>query len=210
MPRIAAVLGLLATAVFCVSFNVARYPAVWEMAAAPNALAPSDDVAQSVRPEPSSGPAQPARPEPTSSSPAEKTVPSAVAASIAGSVGSWQAGDPTAADPSYQAVEASPSGKYGASSGDAAASALPAEPEERASSGADSLVPISASPTSSAAAAPPGPPFGNAAPDGASGSGSDRVRRLPPVDQEPAADAAFSSGPLPEEPIPFYPTTPGP
>lgn len=35
MPRIAAALGVFATLAFCVGFNIARYPVVWTMVAAP-------------------------------------------------------------------------------------------------------------------------------------------------------------------------------
>ena len=48
MPRIAAALAVVATLAFCIGFNVARYPAVWEMAATSGQVSRSDEPVQST------------------------------------------------------------------------------------------------------------------------------------------------------------------
>ncbi len=48
MPRIKAAVGLLAIAVFCIGFNAVRYPAVWDMVAAPTEMADSQRHGQSA------------------------------------------------------------------------------------------------------------------------------------------------------------------
>ncbi len=85
MPRIPAVLAVLAAVAFCIGFNTVRYPVVWEMLKQPGlpmAISQAPDASPPARPAPK--PSASTQPAPRSPSPAAKaSQPAAPAAKTA-------------------------------------------------------------------------------------------------------------------------------
>jgi hypothetical protein len=96
MPKIAASLAVLLTAVTCIGFNTARYPVVWEM------LAEGDELTQSDRPD-----------DPAAASQSEGLASSAAdAESASGWQPDWQSDDDRADSTDWESTTVEPSPAY--------------------------------------------------------------------------------------------------
>ncbi len=187
MPRMAAVVGVLATATLCIGFNVVRYPVVWQMVngAQPAQAAPGPPAANQAVPAvtASLGTMSSAKPSGASQQPVSATVPRPTIAAETEQYGSALA----CCGPGGACV--------------LAGARDPGEPP--------TLVPISP-------ATPEAPDrstsWGRSSEEtsGRLSESADRVRPLPPVNQQFTFHPATPQWPLPEEPIPFYPNTAGP
>jgi len=178
MPRIAAALAVVATVGFCIGFNVARYPVVFEMARSGDRVAPSEEPAESTAFPQVAHAGQSDRitePATTTQAPTEPTAEPSAGTGWEPYGGST-AGEPIAAYPG----DAEADGSSGWTDGAPVVAAISGQPAD------------ASSPTSAESPEPPEPPGFAAMPD-------DQPAR---VDSPPAA----AGSPYPEEVI-GYPTS---